>query len=123
MTLIVGEPLNLSPEQRAALPPLPPAGDEPATVGVCDAVVTSPEDLKPLGNQIVLEMIKTAEKTEGGIILSERQQKTITWQGLVLVVGPGKLLADGSRAQMTVMVGDKVHYSAYAGTEINRGGK
>jgi len=85
---------------------------------------TSPAtDLRPLRDQVVIEMIKTPEKTEGGIILSERQQTTITWQGKVLAIGPGLPLPDGGHAEMSVAVGDLVHYEAYAGTEIPRGGR
>lgn len=79
-------------------------------------------DLKPLNDQVVIEMVAFGERSEGGIIYSEAQQKTITWKGKVLAVGPGKQLPNGKRAEMEVAVGDLVHYTAYAGTEISRQG-
>lgn len=79
-------------------------------------------DLKPLNDQVVIEMVAFGEKSAGGIIYSEAQQKTITWKGKVLAVGPGKQLANGNRAEMEVAVGDLVHYTAYAGIEISRQG-
>ncbi|MDF1868907.1 MAG: co-chaperone GroES, partial [Phycisphaerales bacterium] len=40
-------------------------------------------------------------------------------QGTVVAVGPGKVLENGNRADMSVGKGDRVVYSTYAGTEVD----
>ena len=39
-------------------------------------------------------------------------------QGKVVAIGPGKLLDNGKRAEMSVKKGDTVVYGKYAGTEV-----
>jgi len=36
----------------------------------------------------------------------------------VLAVGPGKLLESGSRAELSVAIGDEVIYGKYSGSDI-----
>ncbi len=72
--------------------------------------------LKPLGDRVIIEMIKAEEKTASGIYLPEsgREKPQI---GLIVAVGPGKLDEDGKNMPMYLKVGDKVLYSKYAGDE------
>lgn len=39
-------------------------------------------------------------------------------EGRVIAVGDGKLLDNGTKAPLTVKVGDKILFGKYAGTEI-----
>ena len=41
----------------------------------------------------------------------------------MIAVGPGKVLDNGSRAEMAVKNGDKVIFAKYGGTEVTVGGK
>ncbi len=69
--------------------------------------------LKPLSDRIVLEPISQEEKTKSGIVLPDTIDKEKPEQGKVIAVGPGRILADGKRASMSVKVGDKVFFKGY----------
>lgn len=78
--------------------------------------------IKPLGDKVVVEPSEGETTSPGGIILPETAKKK-PQEGLVIAVGPGKVLDDGSRGEMAVKVGDKVIYSKYGGTEVTVDGK
>ena len=72
--------------------------------------------IKPLFDRVVILPQKPQEKTSSGIILSMQQDKN-TNTGTVVAVGEGGLF-DGKQTKMQLVVGDKVLYSAYAGTLV-----
>lgn len=74
----------------------------------------------PLGDNLVLKRLDAEETTAGGIVLPSSAQEKPK-QGRVLSVGDGRLLADGKRAAHDVKEGDRVLFSAWAGTEIKVG--
>jgi len=78
--------------------------------------------IKPLGDKVVVEPLEGEDKSPGGIILPDTAKKK-PQEGIVLAVGPGKVLEDGSRGQMAVNVGDKVIFAKYGGTEVTVEGK
>ena len=73
--------------------------------------------IKPLGDKVVVEPLEEEDKSPGGIILPDTAKKK-PQEGIVIAVGPGKVLDDGSRAEMAVKKGDKVIYAKYGGTEF-----
>ena len=77
--------------------------------------------LKPLDDRLVVEEIKAAGVTKGGIVLPDGTQKRNSL-GLVIAIGPGRLLDSGERAAMTVKPGDEVAYNEYAGAELEHDG-
>jgi chaperonin GroES len=78
--------------------------------------------IKPLGDKVVVEPLEEEEKSPGGIILPDTAKKK-PQEGIVVATGPGKVLDDGSRAEMAVKKGDKVIYAKYGGTEVTVDGK
>lgn len=78
--------------------------------------------IKPLGDKVVVEPLEGEEKSPGGIILPDTAKKK-PQEGVVVAVGPGKILDDGSRGEMAVKAGDKVIYAKYGGTEVTVDGK
>lgn len=78
--------------------------------------------IKPLGDKVVVEPLDSEEKSAGGIILPDSAKKK-PQEGTVIAVGPGKVLDNGSRAEMSVKVGDVVVYAKYGGTEVTIEGK
>ena len=78
--------------------------------------------LKPLGDRIVVKAVESESTSIGGIVLPD-YAKEKPQQALVLAVGPGKLLDNGTRVAVDVNVGDKVVYSKYGGTEVKVGGE
>lgn len=73
--------------------------------------------LKPLADRVVVKVIKSEDKTAGGIVLPDTAKEK-PQEGEVVAVGPGKVLDSGSRAPMEVKVGDRVIYAKYGGTEV-----
>lgn len=73
--------------------------------------------IEPLGDKIVVKRLESDERTAGGILLPDSAREK-PQQGRVLAVGPGRLLADGSRAKLQVNEGDRIIFSKYSGTEI-----
>ena len=78
--------------------------------------------LRPLGDRIVVKPGKEEEVTKGGIVLPDTAKKRPR-EGEVMAAGPGKLLENGQRAALEVVVGDVVVYSEYGGTEITVNGE
>jgi chaperonin GroES len=73
--------------------------------------------LKPIGDRIIVRREAADEKTAGGILLPDTA-KNKPHRGEVIAVGPGRLNKDGTRAAMTLKVGDKVLFTAWAGDEF-----
>jgi chaperonin GroES len=73
--------------------------------------------VRPLDDRVVVEPLEAEEKTAGGILLPDTAKQK-PQRGRVLAVGPGKLLDDGRRAQMSIGKGDEVLYGRYAGNDI-----
>jgi chaperonin GroES len=77
--------------------------------------------LRPLSDKVILKTLPKEEMTKAGIILPETVDKERPEQGEVIAVGPGKLLDNGSRAAMSVKVGDKVVFKKYSPDEVKLG--
>jgi len=73
--------------------------------------------LKPLSDRVIVEPIEKEETTASGIYLPETAKEK-PQEGLVIAVGPGRLLENGERAPMEVKANDKVIFAKYAGTEV-----
>ena len=78
--------------------------------------------IRPLDDRVVVEPVAAEEKTAGGIVLPD-SAKEKPQRGKVVAVGPGKLLDNGQRAQLSVVVGDEVIYGKYGGTDIEVNGE
>ena len=73
--------------------------------------------VKPLGGRVLVKPLKQEELSPGGIVLPDSAAKR-PQEGEVVAVGPGRILEDGSRAEMPVAVGQRVIFPEYGGTEI-----
>ncbi|MGD9721095.1 MAG: co-chaperone GroES [Pirellulales bacterium] len=78
--------------------------------------------LRPLDDRVVVEPQEAEEKTAGGIVLPDTAKEK-PQRGKVISVGPGKLLDNGKRGELSVGVGDVVIYGKYSGTDIEVSGK
>ena len=77
----------------------------------------STSKLRPLGDRVVIKPTPREEMTKTGIVLPDTAKEK-PQEGLILAVGPGRILDDGKREQIDVKEGDKVLYAKYAGTEF-----
>lgn len=76
--------------------------------------------LQPLGDRVVVEREEMEERTSGGIVLPDSAREKPA-RGVVVSVGNGRLLDDGSRSQLQVESGDRVLFTSYAGETIKVG--
>jgi chaperonin GroES len=77
-------------------------------------------NIRPLGDRVVIKATGREEQTKSGIYLPDTAQEK-PQEGLVVAVGTGKLLDNGTRQPVDLKAGDRVLYSKYAGTEIKQG--
>jgi chaperonin GroES len=80
-------------------------------------------NIKPLGDNVILNPAKKEEKTASGIVLPETVNKEQPEQGEVIAVGPGKLNSEGKRLEMSVKVGDTILFKKYGPDEIKIDGQ
>ena len=76
--------------------------------------------LMPINDHIVVKAV-AEEKSAGGIILPETADKERPERGEVIAVGPGKMLENGSRAPLSVKIGDVIVFKKYSPDEVKIG--
>ncbi|MBB6099052.1 chaperonin GroES [Deinobacterium chartae] len=77
--------------------------------------------LKPLGDRVVIEPVKEATTTKGGIVLPDSAQGKPV-RGKVVAVGNGKLLDNGTRVPVDLKEGDIIIFAQYGGTNVEYDG-
>ena len=73
--------------------------------------------IRPLADKVLVERVEAESKTSGGIVLPDTAKEKPK-QGIIVAVGAGKVLDDGSLRKMQVKKGDQVLFTSYAGTEV-----
>lgn len=79
-------------------------------------------NLKPLGNNLLVEPDEPLTVSKGGIIIPDNAQAK-PLKGLVLAAGDGRQNNAGDIVPMRVKVGDRVLYGPYSGHTIHDDGK
>ena len=77
-------------------------------------------NIKPLQDRVIVKRLEAEEKTESGIIIPDTAKEK-PQKGEVVAVGPGKVMENGTKVELTVKAGDSILFSKYAGTDINIG--
>jgi chaperonin GroES len=73
--------------------------------------------MRPLQDRVIIKRVKEEERTKGGLIIPDTaKEKPI--EGLVVAVGNGKVLEDGTVRKLDVKEGDRVLFGKYSGTEV-----
>jgi len=72
----------------------------------------------PCADNVLLEPVKSEEKTKSGILLPDSASKERPEQGKVVAVGPGKKNKQGQIIPVSVKVGQKVLFKKYSSNEI-----
>src|SRR5215210_7373493 len=78
--------------------------------------------IRPLDDRVVVTPLEAEARTAGGIVLPD-SAKERPQRGTVVAVGPGKLLDNGQRGELSVVIGDEVIYAKYGGTDIEINGE
>jgi chaperonin GroES len=80
-------------------------------------------NIKPLGDHVVVKLMEEEKVTASGIVLPDTIDKDKKEEGVVVAVGPGKMLDSGKRADMEVSVGQKVLFKKWGGDEVKVAGE
>ncbi|MBA2368355.1 MAG: co-chaperone GroES [Candidatus Protochlamydia sp.] len=78
--------------------------------------MTTKTKIKPLGDRVVVQRAK-AQTSKGGILLPDSAQEKPR-EGHIIAAGPGKLNENGQLEPISVAIGDRILFGAYAGTEF-----
>ena len=73
--------------------------------------------VRPLQDRVLVKRVESETRSAGGIIIPDTAKEK-PLEGIVIAVGEGKRLEDGSRVKPEVKEGDRVLFGKYAGTEI-----
>lgn len=79
-------------------------------------------DVKPLGDNILIEPLAGESKLPSGIVIPDTAKEK-PQEGKVVAVGSGKMGEDGKLIKPEVKKGDKVLYKRWGGNEIKIEGK
>ena len=80
------------------------------------------EKIEIMGARVLVKEDTLSQELDSGIVLPGREKEE-TFQGIVLAVGEGAMLEDGTIVPMKVKVGDKVLYTAFSGSPIVKAGE
>ena len=80
------------------------------------------EQVRPLHDRLIVQLIEESEQQEGGIIIPDTAKEK-PQQGKVIAAGKGKVRDDGSIQPLDVKAGDTVLVGKYSGTEIKLDGE
>ena len=72
---------------------------------------------EPLGDRVVIKPKEQEEVSKGGLLLPDTAKER-PQEGEVVAVGPGRVTDEGTRIAMELVVGDKVAYAQYSGSEL-----
>ena len=78
--------------------------------------------VRPLQDRVLVKRVESETRSAGGIIIPDTAKEK-PLEGVVIAVGEGKRLEDGSRVVPEVKVGERVLFGKYAGTEIKVDGE
>ena len=78
--------------------------------------------LRPLHDRILVRRIDAAEQAKGGIIIPDTAKEK-PQEGVVVAVGNGKILENGTRLSMSVSAGDHILFGKYTGSEVKLEGE
>ncbi|MGZ8929137.1 co-chaperone GroES [Methylobacter sp.] len=73
--------------------------------------------IRPLHDRVIVKRVEEETTTPGGIVLPGSAAEKPS-QGVILAVGNGKQLDNGTVRALDVKVGDKVLFGKYAGNEV-----
>ena len=79
-------------------------------------------EIQPLHDRLVVKRIEAKEIVKGGIVIPDTAREK-PQSGVVMAIGKGKILENGTRIEMTVKEGDQILFAKYSGTEIKLDGE
>ena len=77
---------------------------------------------RPLQDRVLVRRVDEEEKTAGGIIIPDTAQEKPS-EGKVVAVGSGVRADDGSIRPLDVMVGNRILFGKFGGTDVKVDGE
>ena len=78
--------------------------------------------LRPLQDRLAVRRVKEEEKTKGGLFIPDTAKEK-PFEAVVLAVGNGKVLENGTVRKLDVKPGDRVLFGKYSGSEVKIDGE
>ncbi|MDT2813554.1 co-chaperone GroES [Vagococcus carniphilus] len=78
--------------------------------------------LKPLGDRVIIEVKEEEEKSVGGIVLTAASKEK-SQTGVVVAVGDGRTLDNGTKLPVSVEINQTVMFEKYTGQDVKFDGK
>lgn len=78
--------------------------------------------IRPLYDRILAKRVAEQDKTTGGLFIPDSAKEKPV-EALVISVGSGKLLANGTIQPVAVKAGDKILIGKYTGSDVKLVGK
>ena len=73
--------------------------------------------IRPLHDRILVKRIEEKETLKSGIIIPDTAKEK-PQEGLVVAVGNGKILDNGTKVTLDVKEGDRILFGKYSGSDI-----
>jgi chaperonin GroES len=77
--------------------------------------------IRPLHDRIVARRVIEQDKTKGGLFIPDNAKEK-PLEAVVIAVGTGKRLDNGTLQELTVKAGDKILIGKYTGSEVKLDG-
>jgi chaperonin GroES len=77
---------------------------------------------RPLGDRVAVRRVEEEAKTKGGIIIPDTAKEK-PQEGEIVAVGPGAWDDDGKRIPMDVVVGERILFGKWSGSEVKIDGE
>jgi chaperonin GroES len=77
---------------------------------------------RPLQDRVIVRRVKEEERTKGGLFIPDTAKEKPV-EAIVLAVGNGKVLEDGTVRKLDVREGDRILFGKYTGNEVKIGGE
>jgi len=78
--------------------------------------------LRPLQDRVIVRRVKEEEKTRGGLFIPDTAKEKPV-EAIVLAVGSGKILEDGTVRKSDLKEGDRILFGKYTGNEVKIDGE
>ena len=78
--------------------------------------------IRPLQDRVLVRRVKEDEKTKGGLFIPDSAKEKPV-EAIVIAVGNGKILEDGTVRALDVKAGDRVLFGKYTGSEVKIDGE
>jgi chaperonin GroES len=74
-------------------------------------------NIRPLHDRVVVERLDEERKSKGGIVIPDGAAEKPD-QGMIIAIGKGRVLEDGTVRPLDVKVGDRVLFGKYTGQAV-----